>query len=70
MADAIVDGYPVVLRVAGRRVLVVGGGAVAARKVAGLADAGALVTVVAPTVDPSIEAIPGVRVERRPYRSG
>jgi siroheme synthase-like protein len=70
VADAIVDGYPVVLRVAGRRVLVVGGGAVAARKVAGLADAGAQVTVVAPTVDPSIEAIPGVTVERRPYRSG
>ena len=70
MADAIVDGYPVVLRVAGRRVLVVGGGAVATRKVVGLAGAGALVTVVAPTVDPSIEAIPGIRVERRPYRSG
>ena len=43
---------------------------VAARKVAGLAGAGALVTVVAPTVDPSIEAIPAVRVERRPYRCG
>lgn len=41
--------YPVGLRVADRPCLVVGGGAVAAAKVAGLREAGAVVDVVAPT---------------------
>jgi precorrin-2 dehydrogenase/sirohydrochlorin ferrochelatase len=40
--------YPVSLRVAGRRCVVVGGGAVAERKVRSLLDAGARVAVVAP----------------------
>jgi uroporphyrin-III C-methyltransferase/precorrin-2 dehydrogenase/sirohydrochlorin ferrochelatase len=42
--------YPVTLEVKGRRVLVVGGGSVALRKVQGLVDGGARVTVVAPQV--------------------
>lgn len=42
--------YPVMLDLAGRPVLVVGGGAVATRKVLDLVHAGARVTVVAPTV--------------------
>ena len=42
--------YPVFLDVRGRTALVVGGGAVAERKAAGLARAGACVRVVAPTV--------------------
>jgi siroheme synthase-like protein len=73
--------YPVVLRLQGRPCLVVGGGAVAARRVAGLMAAGARVTVVAPLVDPSIEAeatgpVPdaspggGLVVARRPYGAG
>lgn len=41
-------GYPVNLALTGRRCLVVGGGAVAERKVEGLAEAGARVTVVSP----------------------
>jgi siroheme synthase-like protein len=49
---------------------VVGGGRVAARKVAALAACGARVTVVAPDVVPSIEALEGVTVARRPYRAG
>ena len=40
--------YPINVDLSGRRVLVVGGGEVAARKVAGLLRAGAIVTVVAP----------------------
>ena len=40
--------YPLGLRLRGRRVVVVGGGAVALRRVAGLLAAGAVVTVVAP----------------------
>lgn len=60
--------YPVALLLQGRKVLVVGGGAVAAQKVRGLLAGGADdVTVVAPDVDPSIE---GVTIERRPYRPG
>jgi precorrin-2 dehydrogenase/sirohydrochlorin ferrochelatase len=66
-------GYPVVLRLAGRPCLVVGGGAVAARRVRGLLTAGARVTVVAPRVEPSIEesATGGeLEVDRRPYEPG
>ncbi|HUF32261.1 MAG TPA: bifunctional precorrin-2 dehydrogenase/sirohydrochlorin ferrochelatase [Acidimicrobiales bacterium] len=62
--------YPVNLIVSGHRCLVVGGGAVAEGKVAGLVAAGARVLVVAPDVRPSIEAMDGVAVERRPYRPG
>jgi uroporphyrin-III C-methyltransferase len=61
--------YPVMLTVEGRRCLVVGGGKIAARKVDGLVAAGADVTVIAPSVDPSITALP-VTVEQRPYRPG
>ncbi len=41
--------YPLTLRLAGRRVLVVGGGAVAARRIPALLAAGALVDIVDPT---------------------
>ena len=44
--------FPVALALDGRRVLVVGGGAVAARKVAALLEAGARVTVVSPDLAP------------------
>ena len=65
-----VDGpqYPVMLDVAGRPCLVVGGGQVALQKVRGLAAAGAEVTVVAPTVDPAIDAL--ATVQERPYEPG
>jgi precorrin-2 dehydrogenase/sirohydrochlorin ferrochelatase len=42
--------YPVFIELAGRKVLVVGGGQVAERKVESLLDAGATVTVVSPDV--------------------
>jgi precorrin-2 dehydrogenase/sirohydrochlorin ferrochelatase len=61
--------YPASLLLTGRPVLVVGGGRVAARKVAALLAAGADVTVVAPAVDPAITA-GSARVERRRYRPG
>ncbi|WP_406565911.1 NAD(P)-dependent oxidoreductase, partial [Cellulosimicrobium cellulans] len=41
------ETYPLGLRLDGRRVVVVGGGPVAARRTRGLLDAGAVVTVVA-----------------------
>lgn len=51
--------YPVGLRLAGRRVVVVGGGQLAHRRVAGLLDAGAMVTVVSPELTPALEALVG-----------
>ena len=62
--------YPVGLVVAGRPCLVVGGGTVAAQKVAGLLACRATVTVVAPEVVSSIRCRPEVRVEARRYRRG
>jgi hydroxymethylbilane synthase len=49
--------YPVALSVRGRRAVVVGGGTVAARKVRGLLDARAEVTVVAPQLAPALGAL-------------
>lgn len=62
--------YPVNLDLRGRRVLVVGAGPVAARKVAGLLSAGAEVTVVAPDAVPEIANDPDVRWHQREYRRG
>lgn len=58
--------FPVFLRLEGRRVLLVGGGAVAAAKLRALLDAGADVTVVAPAIASAIAAAP-VTVVRRPF---
>ena len=57
--------YPVFLKLGGLPVVVVGGGAVAAGKLAGLVEAGARVTVVAPAICEAIRARPEVaRIER------
>jgi siroheme synthase-like protein len=61
--------YPVVLLLEGRKVLVVGGGTVAASKVAGLVAAGADVHVVAVSVGAEVKAQP-VSWEERPYERG
>jgi uroporphyrin-III C-methyltransferase/precorrin-2 dehydrogenase/sirohydrochlorin ferrochelatase len=58
--------FPVFLKLAGRRVLVVGAGPVAASKIAALVAAGADIHVVAPDVRPEILAH-GVTVERRAF---
>lgn len=49
--------YPAGLRLAGRRVVVVGGGTVAQRRIPPLLDAGAVIEVVAPEVTPAIEGM-------------
>jgi siroheme synthase-like protein len=61
--------YPVFLKLAGRRVLVVGGGRIAAGRVPPLLAAGAEVAVVAPLVREEIAALP-VAVHRRPFEPG
>ena len=65
--------YPAMLLVAGRTCLVVGGGVVALRKVEGLLDENARVTVVAPDPEPALEALArdgAIVLERRPYAAG
>lgn len=64
--------YPVSLIVKDRPCLVVGGGRVAARKIAGLVRAGANVTVIAPEIDPAISALDEagrVVIKRRSYQA-
>lgn len=75
MSADVADGvfrapYPVFVDLRGRRALVVGGGEVAARKVAGLLRAGAQVTVVAPNAVTEIAEDPDVRWHEREYRRG
>ena len=73
--------YPVNLRVAGRHCLVVGGGRVAADKVAGLLECEALVHVVAPELGDLLAEMVAAEVaapeggdrltwDQRPYRAG
>lgn len=62
--------YPVQLRLEGRRCLVVGGGAVAARKVDGLRRAGAAITVVAPDAVPAIADAADLSWHQRAYVRG
>lgn len=61
--------YPVNLLLAGRRVLIVGGGQVAASKAQGLLAADAVVHVVALEVVPEVRAMPLIW-EERPYERG
>jgi uroporphyrin-III C-methyltransferase/precorrin-2 dehydrogenase/sirohydrochlorin ferrochelatase len=58
--------FPTFLKLAGRPVLVVGGGRMAAAKLPALAEAGAAVSVVAPEIRPEIEAA-GVAIVRRAF---
>ncbi len=62
--------YPVNLVLAGRSVLVVGGGLVAAQKAAELVRCGAVVTVVAPRIVDELRDDERITCERRTYRRG
>jgi ATP sulfurylase len=61
--------FPVFLKLAGRRALVVGGGRVAAAKAESLLRAGAEVTVVAPEIRVELER-PELTLVRRPFETG
>jgi uroporphyrin-III C-methyltransferase/precorrin-2 dehydrogenase/sirohydrochlorin ferrochelatase len=65
--------YPSGLRLSGRRVLVVGGGHVAQRRIPRLLAAGAEVVVVSPVVTPAVEGLAGsgeITWAERGYRAG
>lgn len=65
--------YPVMLNLEGRGCVVVGGGAVAARKVAGLLTAGAWVRVISPMLHPNLEQLAAenaITVRRAAYAPG
>src|SRR2546423_767930 len=62
--------YPIVLKVAGRQVVVIGGGDVAEGKVQSLLEADARVTVVSPEVTPRLRTLAGsgdIVLVARPY---
>ena len=62
--------YPLFLKLAGRRVLVVGAGPVALGKVRVLLEAGAVVTVVAPQIQPELEEFEkkgNISIQRRSF---
>src|SRR3990172_3679737 len=67
--------YPVMLNITGKKVLVIGGGDVAARKVRDLVECGAMVTVVAPSVEASITELKNsypenIDIVQRAYMKG
>lgn len=65
--------YPVGLRLAGRRVVVIGGGQVAQRRLPALIATGADIVLVSPSATPSVEAMADageLRWERRPFADG
>lgn len=64
--------YPLFLKLDGRKVLVVGGGPIAAGKVAALLETGAVITVVAPDLRQELldlSAVGKISIERRCYQS-
>jgi precorrin-2 dehydrogenase/sirohydrochlorin ferrochelatase len=65
--------YPVYLNLAGKRVLVVGGGEVAERKIESLLGTGASIVVVSPDVTSRIQFLATekrIELHRRTYKSG
>ncbi len=62
--------YPLLMNVEGKECLVVGAGAVAARKARSLLECGAAVTVIGENPVPSLEKLEGrgVKIRRRKYR--
>jgi precorrin-2 dehydrogenase/sirohydrochlorin ferrochelatase len=73
MGARLMGYYPIVLDLSGRPCVVIGGGAVAERKVEALRAAGALVTIISPALTTELERLASagqVRHVARPYRAG
>ncbi len=65
--------YPILVDLRGRQCVVIGGGSIATGKVQGLLEAGAWVTVIAPTLSPALTALAEagrVRHLARAYQDG
>ncbi len=65
--------FPVYLNLKGKRVVVIGGGEVAERKVISLIGTGASITVISPEVTPQLAELAranSIEVLKRPYRRG
>ncbi|HEY2381655.1 MAG TPA: bifunctional precorrin-2 dehydrogenase/sirohydrochlorin ferrochelatase [Terriglobia bacterium] len=65
--------YPIYLNLTGKRVVVIGGGEVAERKIEPLLDAGASINVVSPEVTSRILTLAGekrIELHQRPFRAG
>ena len=65
--------YPVFLDIASKPVVVIGGGQVSLRKVEGLLDAGAKITIVSPELHPKLRRLADegqLHYEQREYRPG
>jgi precorrin-2 dehydrogenase/sirohydrochlorin ferrochelatase len=69
MADAAAPALPIMLRIAGRRCVVLGGGAVAERRARSLLEAGGRVTVIAPEITDGLAAL-GIERQARGYARG
>jgi precorrin-2 dehydrogenase len=59
--------FPVMLNVRDRRCVIIGGGPVALRRAGSLVEAGAKISLIAPTIDPHITALP-IQTHQRPYQ--
>ncbi|WP_197380966.1 uroporphyrinogen-III C-methyltransferase [Mycolicibacterium mengxianglii] len=64
------NAYLVGLRLTGKKVVVVGGGSVAQRRLGLLVDSRADVHVITRSATPAVEAMPGITLELRDYRDG
>ncbi|AZS49857.1 NAD(P)-dependent oxidoreductase [Entomomonas moraniae] len=61
--------YPLALKLTHKKVLIVGAGKVALRKLTGLLDTGAEITVVSPEILPEIQKITQIKIIERPFES-
>lgn len=64
------DAYLVGLRLTGRKVVVVGAGSVAQRRLGLLIASGADVHVIAPSATPAVEGMASITLSLRPYQDG
>lgn len=64
------NAYLIGVRLGGRKVVVVGGGSVAQRRLGLLVDSGADVHVITRAATPAVEAMEGISLQLREYRDG
>ena len=67
--------YPLLMQLEGKKVVVIGGGEVALRKVQDLFEAGAIILVISPWVHPELEKMAGqpagaITIKKRKYKKG